>query len=61
MSERSFICAECGKTFQSDWDKAEAIAEYERDFGHLGPTAVTVVCDDCYQRFQRWLAERVLQ
>ncbi len=47
-----FICAECGKNFESDRDDAEAVEEFRRTFGREPDLQDLdcVVCDDCYRK-----------
>ena len=51
---RTFTCAMCKHTFESDWTEAEAQAEYESAFGAYAETDKSAVCDDCYKKFWEW-------
>ena len=48
-----YTCEACGGTFAKGWSDAEAREESARLFP--GEDDMAIVCDDCFQRFYRWL------
>ncbi len=47
---RSYVCQECGETFDEGWSDDEAQAESVRTFGVRGDApGMVIVCDDCYR------------
>ncbi|WP_413936949.1 hypothetical protein [Nitrospira sp. BLG_1] len=44
-----FVCDNCGEKFLSGWSSEEAIAEYERRFGHSPAPNSRVVCEECHK------------
>lgn len=46
----TFICAECGGTFEKGWTDEEAAAECQERFPGNQLDQCAVVCDECYQR-----------
>lgn len=54
---RTYICAECGETFESEWTDEEARAEAKRVFGERDD--MVIVCADCYAKLMAlWESER---
>lgn len=63
MNQRVFKCETCQATFEriedETWSDAKAIAEYEANFPEFEPVGESaLICDDCYQKFMKWLAEQ---
>jgi hypothetical protein len=60
-SNDTFTCAICGGTFpyeRETWSAEEARAELERDYPGTSTSDCEQVCDDCYQKFDRWANEQ---
>lgn len=55
----SFQCSVCGGTFENSWSDTEAIAELERDFPEVDRSDCSVICDDCYIKFNAWLKAKL--
>jgi hypothetical protein len=53
-AEQQFTCEHCGGTFIKDWSEDEAVAEKDRDYPGVALKDCGVICDDCYQEFQKW-------
>lgn len=53
MTNSTYQCEACKKTFEfeSDWTEEEAVAEYESAFAGDDDDKA-VVCDDCYQEMK---------
>lgn len=51
------ICEHCLVEFEppADWTDEAMRDEMRANFGDLLPEDQAVVCEDCYQRFTRWL------
>lgn len=45
-----YKCAACGGEFDSERSDEDALAESKRLWGDLPASALTVICDDCFQR-----------
>ncbi|MFL5481157.1 MAG: hypothetical protein ACJ8AK_03125 [Gemmatimonadaceae bacterium] len=55
--ERTFVCAECGGTFEQELDDEElARAELARDYPDFTVDDCSVLCDDCYRQYKAWEA-----
>lgn len=53
MTKRTYTCDACGRTDESEWDEADALAESVRLFGAAIPEDQrSVVCDDCFKAMQ---------
>lgn len=48
MTDREYVCAGCGETFESDWTDEEAEAEMLELFGNVPLEDRETVCDDCF-------------
>lgn len=44
----TYVCANCGGTFESTWTEEEARAEEMAAFGVAPSPNDAIVCDDCY-------------
>ena len=47
---RSYTCAACGETYESDRKAGEAEAETLRLWGRIPESQKMVICDDCFRR-----------
>lgn len=53
----NFTCDVCHRTFPKAWTDEEALAEAKKAFGaDVASLDNGVVCEDCYQQFQKWRA-----
>jgi hypothetical protein len=52
VTEDTYTCAACERTFPKVWSDDEALDEYIDKFGLPKPEddGTAVVCDDCYRR-----------
>lgn len=51
---KTYTCAHCGEKCLSNWEDADAVAEYEKVFGlKFDRSKVAELCDDCYQRLRK--------
>lgn len=48
MTLRTYTCAGCGGTFETERDLAEAEADFHREFGNAPSGREARVCEDCY-------------
>ena len=54
MSEKTYTCAICGETYEYEWSDEEALAEFKAKYGDVPEEERDVICDDCYQPFEKW-------
>jgi hypothetical protein len=59
MTKRTFTCAHCEETMESDWTEEDVAAEFKANFGdELAKDDCEQLCDDCYVDFMGWHGER---
>jgi DNA-directed RNA polymerase subunit RPC12/RpoP len=51
---RTYTCAQCGKTFVSEWSDEDAQAEAAANFSSEELADTAVVCDACYELLMAW-------
>lgn len=57
MTDRVFVCAQCGDEFISDRAEELAVAEYEaRHREAFDPRETIEVCAACFIKFEAWVA-----
>lgn len=57
----TYVCENCGGTFESDWGEDEALAETSQLFGFLPvEDDRAVICDDCFKQFRVWAEKQGL-
>lgn len=50
MSDNTYTCARCGKTYEKEWSDEEALKETKVNFGvKYEKHECDVICDDCYK------------
>lgn len=49
MTETTYTCACCYRTFNKGWTDAEALTELNEKFVGYSPDDCDLVCDDCYK------------
>lgn len=54
----TYICTACGEPFTGTRPEAEARAEQRKNFPDIPDEECMVICEDCFQRFTRWLADQ---
>ena len=54
-----FTCEHCGETFENDWSDKEALKEAEQ-WGKNPPGGLSIICDDCYNKFMGWADKKGL-
>lgn len=47
---RTYTCAACGGTFESEWSEEEAVKEFSDHFGRRPAADDPRVCDVCYEQ-----------
>ena len=52
-SDKEYVCALCGGTFDKGWSDEESVAELEKNFPEVSKEECYVVCDDCYKEQQK--------
>lgn len=55
LSPNKFRCDNCGGIFDKG-DEEEALAEMKGNFGDLPADERAVICDDCYEKFMKWMS-----
>ena len=48
-TEKTYTCAICGITYETERTDEEAMAEMKENFGDVPIEETMVICDDCYQ------------
>jgi len=65
--DKTYTCAHCGGTFDTDRPDEEAQQEALDNFGVRGDApahetpggeGMAVICDDCYQEFMAWFRQQ---
>lgn len=56
MKLNEYQCVVCGGVFQKIRPEEEALAELKRDFGDVPVEECSMVCDECHQKVQAFMA-----
>jgi hypothetical protein len=61
LSGKSYTCAQCGGTFETNWSEADAVMEFQEAFTErersMDADPPAQVCDDCYRDMMRFVHE----
>lgn len=50
---KTYVCDECGETYEAGWSDEEAIAEMKKEFGDIPKEDRAIVCDHCYNQLMK--------
>jgi hypothetical protein len=54
---KKFKCQACKGTFEEGWPEEEALEEFHRDFPNVSLAETGVICDDCYEKMNKYFEE----